>query len=260
MSNCSFIRAVIVALLGMAGVSLGCDKSPVSPTPLSAVTAAAPVADPAPVILRGVVLTASPSVVMSGDQLTMTWTAPSGRGCVGGGDWVALYKVGDADSTGSSNGHSDLWFLHVCGATSGTATLSAPPEAGEYEFRYLAGSTASARSNPVTITASTSSLPLVPTLRVDGGTTSSHQIGQTFWVTGSGYTAGQTVRRYLDPPVTGSAEITPLTADRLGNLSWAFTPTCADHQNMVAIYAVDVATGRASNTVTETVSDAASCR
>src|SRR5512147_1368649 len=113
MANRFFVRAVIVALLGMAGVSLGCDKSPVSPTPLSAVTAAPPVTAPGPVILQGVVLTASPSVVTSGDQLTMTWVAPSGRGCVGGGDWVALYKVGDPDSTGSSNGHSDLWFLHV---------------------------------------------------------------------------------------------------------------------------------------------------
>ena len=260
MSNRSFIRVVIVALLGMAGVSLGCDKSVVSPTPLSAAAAAVPVTDPAPVTLQGVILTASPSAVTSGDRLTMTWVAPSGRGCVGGGDWVALYKVGDADSTGSANGHSDLWFLHVCGATSGTATLSAPPEAGQYEFRYLAGPTASARSNPVTVTASTSPLGLVPTLRVDGGTASSHQIGQTFWVTGSGYTAGQMVRRYLDPPVNGSAEITPLTADRLGNLSWAFTPTCADHQNTVAIYALDVTTGRASNTITETVTDAASCR
>ena len=82
----------------------------------------------------------------------MSWVGPGGRGCVGGGDWVALYKVGDPDDTGAANGHSDLWYDHLCGATSGTRTLSAPPQPGQYEFRYLIGGTGSvARSNPVTV-------------------------------------------------------------------------------------------------------------
>ena len=81
------------------------------------------------------------------------------------------------------NGHSDLWFEHLCGATSGTSTLSAPPQPGQYEFRYMVGDTAVARSGPVTVSASASPLVLVPTLSVDGGTASSRQIGQTFWYT-----------------------------------------------------------------------------
>jgi hypothetical protein len=44
-----------------------------------------------------------------------------------------------------------------------------------------------------------------------------------------------------------------LTADRLGNLSWAFTPSCGNFNPTVAIYAVDDATGQTSNTITETV-------
>ena len=135
-------------------------------------------------------LTASPSVVTSGDRLSVSWVGPSGRGCNGGGDWIAIYKVGDPDITGATNGHSDLWFVHLCGATSGTSTLSAPVQPGEYEFRFMVGDTSVARSSPVTVTASTSPSPLVPTLTVDGGTTSSRQVGETFWVTGSGYTPG----------------------------------------------------------------------
>ena len=98
-------------------------------------------------------LTASSSLVTSGGALTVTWVAPPGRGCIGGGDWIGLYKVGDPDNTGAANGHSDLWYTHLCGATSGTSTLSAPTDPGQYEFRYMVGGTSVARSNPVTVTA-----------------------------------------------------------------------------------------------------------
>jgi hypothetical protein len=204
---------------------------------------------------EGVSLTASPSLVTTGSQLTLNWVGPSGRGCSGGGDWIAIYRVGDPDITGAANGHSDLWFTHVCGATSGTSTLSAPSQPGDYEFRFMVGDAAVARSSAVTVTPSASASPLVPTLMVDGGTASTRQLGQTFWVTGNGYAAGRTVTRYINPPVNGSSVITPLTADGSGNLSWSFTPTCGtfDVKNIVAIYAVDDATGRTSNTITETV-------
>jgi hypothetical protein len=103
-------------------------------------------------------LTTSSSLVTSGGQLTLSWVAPRGRGCNGGGDWLALYRVGDPDTTGAANGDSDLWFVHLCGATSGTSTLKAPPQPGQYEFRYMVGDFSVARSNPVTVSASTSPL------------------------------------------------------------------------------------------------------
>ena len=232
MSNHFFARAVIASLLGLVGMGLGCDKSPLGPTPSGptspsapaalTVTSVSPSAGPTggvddirvagtgfqsgailtldgiaaevtrvtstviaattPVHTPGTVdvvvtnpdgqsrtltggytfevivatLTASPSLVTSGGQLTISWTAPSGRGCVGGGDWVALYRVGDPDATGAANGHSDLWFDHLCGATSGTLTLSAPTQPGQYEFRLMIGGTSVARSNPVTVSASAS--------------------------------------------------------------------------------------------------------
>ena len=94
---------------------------------------------------------ADPAAVEPGGRVTVSWTAPSGRTCEGGGDWIAIYKVGDPDDTGAANGHSDLWYEHLCGAPSGSWTLSAPAEPGEYEFRYLAGAGSVARSNPVTV-------------------------------------------------------------------------------------------------------------
>ena len=96
-------------------------------------------------------LSARPSVVTSGGQLSVSWVAPSGRGCIGGGDWVAIFKVGDPDDAGAANGHSDLWFDHLCGASSGTAILSAPTQPGQSEFRYMIGGSAVARSSPVTV-------------------------------------------------------------------------------------------------------------
>ena len=81
----------------------------------------------------------------------VTWLAPSGRGCIGGGDWIAIYKVGDPDKTGAANGHSDLWYDHVCGAVEGRFMLTAPNKPADYEFRYMVGDTAVARSNPVTV-------------------------------------------------------------------------------------------------------------
>lgn len=93
----------------------------------------------------------SPTQVASGDELTVSWVAPSGRGCNGGGDWIAMYRVGDPDQTGAANGHSDLWFDHVCGATSGTWRLKAPLQPGVYEFRFMVGDFSVARSTPISV-------------------------------------------------------------------------------------------------------------
>ena len=76
---------------------------------------------------------------------------PPGRGCGGGGDWIALYRIGDPDNTGASNGHSDIWYDHLCGAVSGTRKVKAPAQSGAYEFRLLAGDFSVARSGTITV-------------------------------------------------------------------------------------------------------------
>lgn len=89
-------------------------------------------------------LTASPSQVSPGGQLTVSWTAPTGRPST---DWIALYKIGDPNTTYGS-------WQYTQGATSGNFTVTAPSTANRYEFRYLLqnGYTSVASSNIVPIT------------------------------------------------------------------------------------------------------------
>ena len=97
-------------------------------------------------------LSARPSLVTSGDQLTVSWSAQSGYSRL---DWIGLFKVG-VPSTSYQNG----WWDYAHGGASGTLTLSAPAQPGEYEFRYLLddGFIDVARS-PVRVTASPSPSP-----------------------------------------------------------------------------------------------------
>jgi hypothetical protein len=100
-----------------------------------------------------IALSASPSLVTPGEQLTLDWVGPTGRSCNGGGDWIAIYPMGASDITGAANGHSNLWYMHLCGAAAGVSTATAPNQLGEYEFRFMIGDTSVARSNPVRVIA-----------------------------------------------------------------------------------------------------------
>ena len=95
-------------------------------------------------------LSTTQSQVAPSGQLTVNWTAPSGRPT---NDWIALYKVGDANTTYGS-------WQYTQGATSGSLSVTAPSQAGRYEFRYLLqnGYTDVVRSNivPITVAPSTS--------------------------------------------------------------------------------------------------------
>ena len=57
-----------------------------------------------------------------------------------------IFKVGDANTAYG-------WYEYTDGAESGTFTLSAPTQPGQYEFRYLLndGYTDVARYGPVTV-------------------------------------------------------------------------------------------------------------
>ena len=217
MSNRFFTRTLIVGVVGLAAVSLGCDKlpsapvapsSPSVPTTVDSISPATGLAGDAVkvsgagfapgakvkldgiaaivtsmtsalIVVRtpthaagkvdvvvtnpggqtatvtegytyqAVTITATPNLATAGDRLTVSWVAPEGRGCDGGGDWIALLKVSDPDTARGP-------FTHLCGATSGTAGLSAPAEPGEYDFRYMVEGGAVARSNPVTVTTAAS--------------------------------------------------------------------------------------------------------
>jgi YD repeat-containing protein len=89
-------------------------------------------------------LTATPSQVAPGGQLSVSWTAPSGRPST---DWIALYKVEDPNTSYGS-------WQYTQGATSGSFTVTTPSSANKYEFRYLLqnGYTVATYSNTVPIT------------------------------------------------------------------------------------------------------------
>ncbi len=92
---------------------------------------------------EAVSLTSSSNNVVAGSQLSVSWTAPAGRPSE---DRVALFRVEDDDD------HYG-WHEHTGGLSSGTLSLTAPTQVGQYEFRYLARDVAVARSSPVTIAA-----------------------------------------------------------------------------------------------------------
>jgi IPT/TIG domain-containing protein len=87
-------------------------------------------------------VTAGASSVSPGGELSVNWTASTGRPL----DWIALFKIGAPNT-------SYDYYKYTNGATSGTLTLVAPKEAGEYEVRYLLndGYNDVARSGPVTV-------------------------------------------------------------------------------------------------------------
>jgi len=110
---------ILASLLGM---TLGCAaSSPAGPTP-AAVTPHTPVTP-----IGVYVVTPSTNVVAPGGRLSVSWTASK----QGGNDWIVLFKKG------APNTAYAWWIGWTDGATSGTLTLAAPLEAGQYEFRYL---------------------------------------------------------------------------------------------------------------------------
>lgn len=124
------------ALALLVGITLGCGAtSPAAPTP-------APVPVPTAPSGGAYTITAGKTTVAAGDQLTVSFTAsPGGRL-----DWIAIFRKGDSNFAYG-------WWTYTGGATSGTRTLTAPGQAGQYEFRYLLEDevTDTARSSLVTV-------------------------------------------------------------------------------------------------------------
>ena len=130
-----------MAGLAVLGITFGCGaSSPTGPTPAPTPTPA-PVT-PAPVAPGVYTLAASSNTVAPGGELSVSFTASTGKPL----DWIGLYRVGDWNGA-----HG--WSSYTDGATSGTFSLTAPQQAGRYEFRYLLnnGVDDAARSGVVTV-------------------------------------------------------------------------------------------------------------
>jgi hypothetical protein len=87
-------------------------------------------------------VTPGANTVAPGGELSVTWTASTGRPL----DWIALFRIGAPNT-------SYDYYKYTNGAASGTLTLIAPTQEGEYEVRYLLndGYDDVARSGPVTV-------------------------------------------------------------------------------------------------------------
>jgi hypothetical protein len=91
-------------------------------------------------------LTASTNIVAPGGRLSVSWTASRS----GTYDWIGFTGIGAAPCD-----HGAWWFESVNGATSGTFTLTAPTQPGQYEFRYYQDDdcVVTVRTSPVTVRA-----------------------------------------------------------------------------------------------------------
>jgi hypothetical protein len=78
---------------------------------------------------RTVSLTATPRSVEPGGELTVDWAVSGSHSPL---DWIGLFRVGVP-----STSYQDGYWKYVENGLSGTLMFNAPPQSGEYEFRYL---------------------------------------------------------------------------------------------------------------------------
>ena len=89
-------------------------------------------------------LTPSVTSVAAGGPLSVSWNSA----LTGKSDWIGLFKISDRNQD-----YLGRWSYFTEGKASGTATLVAPTEPGQYEFRYLLDDdfVEAARSSVVTV-------------------------------------------------------------------------------------------------------------
>jgi hypothetical protein len=116
-------------------------------------------------------ISASPSIVNPGDEITVTFSGAPGFYF----DWIALFKVGEQDIYEQCELGYVIYFLD--GKKSGTLTITAPDEPGDYEFRlFEEGSETKdiARSNVVRVQEGTTVSTPTPTPTTPSGV---HHLG-----------------------------------------------------------------------------------
>jgi len=105
--------------------------------------------------------------------------------------------------------------------------------------------------------------PATPLLTIDSttcptgtkGLVCSGPRGTVFNFKASGFTPSGTVRRFIADSSGTRTELPPPPdhSDSNGQLAWSFTSSCATPVGTFSIFALDVATGKESNRVTETI-------
>jgi PKD repeat protein len=97
-----------------------------------------------------------------------------------------------------------------------------------------------------------------PTLRVEGSTSSTKQQGQTFNLSGGGYSPNGSVRVFVlkDDKII---DLFQRQADRNGNISWSWPTDCNTATGTYELQAIDETTNTPSNSITEIVMSNPAC-
>lgn len=97
-----------------------------------------------------------------------------------------------------------------------------------------------------------------PSLRVEGSTSSTKQQGQSFNLSGSGYTPDKNVSIFVmkDDKLI---DVFQKQADRNGNISWTWPTSCDTPTGTYELQAIDETTNAPSNTITEIVTSNPAC-
>jgi parallel beta-helix repeat protein len=116
--------------------------------------------------------------IEAGKSLTVSWTSSSGNPK----DWIGWYRSGD-----SNTGYDPNRWRYTGGAASGTFTVTAPSNVGNYEFRYLLndGYTDVARSSTVAVGQALNSIS-VTSPASSSSTSNSAGGGRVFYVATNG--------------------------------------------------------------------------
>lgn len=99
-------------------------------------------------------------------------------------------------------------------------------------------------------------IQVIPTLQMSPA---AGQQGTTFVFTGSGYTPGGAVKRYLRRPGGGEVEISTTLADSEGNTGWSYASACTDSPGTYSIAAENATTGLRSNSVSQSITASPVC-
>jgi hypothetical protein len=108
----------ISVVLIVALVLTSCKEAPTTPSPVGAAAE------------TSYHLAASATAVDRGQRFSVSWTIPVSWSSL---DWIGLFRVEDPNRAWENR-----WWQYTNGATSGTLSLDAPSQPGDYHFRFFA--------------------------------------------------------------------------------------------------------------------------
>ena len=188
---------------------------------------------------------------------TLTWNAVSGANRY----WVTI--AASAADLPTNPSASTCTGCVVSANTSGTSfAVPTPLDANKTYYWRIQGYNNS--TNPITqgqfseIRNFTTIRP-APQLWADGVKSSTRLAGQTFNLTGSGFTPNGKGTRYVRNPDGSQVNIGTTDVSGTGTIGWSWPTDCATTTGTYRVWVIDSATNVSSDTVSETVTSSPNC-